>query len=547
MLLVQTTTDGIPQQLEHASGPLEIGRGPKLGETTRCQVADPYVSKNHVRIEALNNMLIQVVNLSAKQPIDFALFAPLAPGEQGTYVMPLQFRIGQTDVQIDQPPEDDGAVDMLETVAPPLCLRRNEGNRNIPLDALDAPTPETMASWFESVIVLQRTHAGTPEYYQKITRAIVELLSLDRGLVLLRQGENWTVAARALNDEGGGGPEYSRSIMKFVLEEKRTFYQAAPKELSNNSIKALHAVVASPILDANDNVIGALYGTRALGPRSRDLGSLEAQMIQVLASTVSSSLIGLEQEKEAMQMRVARDDAAEADRAKSRFLASMSHELRTPLNAIIGYSEMLIEQAQDENREDYHADLAKILGAGKHLLALINDVLDFSKIEAGKMALVIESVDLTKFINESVETVKPLVAKNANTLKVEISPDLGQMSADSVRLRQCLFNLLSNACKFTKDGTITLAARRKSLDGRSRIEFLVKDSGIGMTADQKRDLFEIFTPAANLTSRKFGGTGLGLAITRKICQLMGGGISADSEVGKGSTFTITLPASPPTG
>jgi signal transduction histidine kinase len=549
MLQVQTTTNGVPQQYEHASGPLDLGRGPAVDDVARCQIGDPYVSKNHVRVEPKENGLIQVLNQSSKQPIEFSFYAPLGPGEKGTYALPLQLRVGQTDILIDQAPEDSSEISPLETVAPPMCLRREDETRPIRLDALDSPTPETMACWFESVISLQRSRPGSQEYYDRITRAIVDLLSLDRGLVLLRNGDDWQVIARAFREEGGGGPEYSRSIMKYVLEQKRTFYQAAPKGASTNSIKSLHAVVASPILDAKDNVTGALYGSRALTPRSRNLGPLEAQMIQVLASTVTTSMIAMEQEKEATQFRIARDTAAEADRAKSRFLASMSHELRTPLNAIIGYSEMLIEQAEDEKRDDIQTDVKKILGAGKHLLALINDVLDFSKIEAGKMTLVLDPIDLGKLVQEVVETVQPLVHKNANTLKLEAAPDLGMMSADVVRLRQCLYNLLSNASKFTQSGVITFAARRLNAaqNGDTLIEFRVADTGIGMTADQKRDLFEIFTPAANLTSRKYGGTGMGLAITRKLCQMMGGEIVVDSEVGKGSTFTITLPTKAPAG
>jgi signal transduction histidine kinase len=348
-----------------------------------------------------------------------------------------------------------------------------------------------------------------------------------------------------MRDEGGSGPEYSRTIMKYVVEQKRTFYQAAPKNTDMNSLRSVHSVVASPIFDAKDNVIGALYGSRALTPRSRNLGSLEAQMIQVLSSTVSTSMVVKQQQEEATQLQIARDAAAEADKAKSRFLASMSHELRTPLNAIIGYSEMLIELAEDEKRDDIQADVKKILSASRHLLALINDVLDFSKIDAGKMTLISETIDLAKLLKEVIETVQPLVQKNGNTLNVQLSGELGSMLADAVRLRQCLFNLLSNSSKFTHNGTIGLAAERKTVSGTTWIEFRVSDTGIGMTPEQLRDLYEVFTPAANLTSHKYGGTGLGLAITRKLCQMMGGNITVQSEVGKGSTFTMLVPAQTP--
>ena len=556
MLQIQANNASGTQQLEHPSGPLEIGRGPKTGDVSRCMIADPYVSKNHVRLQELSSGLLQVTNLSQKQPVEFSFYAPLGPGAQSNYAMPVQFRIGQTDIVIEQIVDESAEITALETVAPPLALQLGQADSGkIGQSAMDTPTPETLAYWFESVIALQRTPAGTQAYFDKITRAIVDLIGLDRGLVMLRKGDAWNVVARAFRDEGGGGPEYSRTIMKFVLDQKRTFYQPAPKGGDMNSLRAVHSVVASPIFDGKDNVIGALYGTRALSARSRDVGSLEAQMIQVLSSTVSTSMVVTRQQEESTQLRIARDAADEADKAKSRFLASMSHELRTPLNAIIGYCEMLIELAEDEARDDIKTDLSKILSAGKHLLALINDVLDFSKIDAGKMTLICESVDLTKLLKEVIETVSPLVHKNTNVMKVEIAVDLGSMSADAVRLRQCFYILLCNASKFTKNGTFTLAAERivppLSPGGRGAgveggavpwIEFRVSDSGIGMTPDQMKDLFEIFTSAANLTSRTHGGTGLGLAITRKLCQMMGGDITVQSDPGKGSTFTIRIPA-----
>ena len=547
MLQIQTNSPAGTQQLEHPSGPLEIGRGPKVGDVPRCVVSDPYVSKTHVRLEEKESGLLQVVNLSAKQLVEMSFYAPLGPGEKSTYALPVSFRLGQTDIVIEQIIDESDELGALETVAPPLAMKRDNDGGAIGKIAMDGPTPDTLAYWFESVIALQRTVAGTQQYFDKITRAIVDLVGLDRGLVLFRKNEAWNVVSRAFRDEGGGGPEFSRTIMKFLTEQKRTFYQGAPKNTDMNSLRAVHSVVASPIFDSDENVIGALYGSRALTMRSRDLGSLEAQMIQVLASTVSTSLAVTRQQEEATALRIARDAAAEADTAKSRFLASMSHELRTPLNAIIGYCEMLIELAEDEQRDDILADQKKILSAGKHLLALINDVLDFSKIDAGKMTLVNEPVDLPKLLQEVVDTVKPLVAKNTNTLVVRLSPDLGWLSADSVRLRQCFYNLLSNSSKFTKNGTITLAAERQPAPaspagGVDWIEFQVSDTGIGMTPDQMKDLFEVFTAAANLTSRTHGGTGLGLAITRKLAQMMGGDVSVTSESGKGSTFAIRVPA-----
>ncbi|PYJ82762.1 MAG: hybrid sensor histidine kinase/response regulator [Verrucomicrobia bacterium] len=238
----------------------------------------------------------------------------------------------------------------------------------------------------------------------------------------------------------------------------------------------------------------------------------------------------------------ARTTAEDANRAKSAFLANMSHELRTPLNAIIGYSEMLQEDASDLGEERFVADLQKIHSAGKHLLGLINDVLDISKIEAGKMDLFLETIDVPAMIEEVVSTIKPLVQKNGNALKVECEENLGPMRADATKVRQGLFNLLSNACKFTDKGTITLQVARQRGNGVGHFVFRVSDTGIGMTQNQMDKLFKAFTQADASTTRKYGGSGLGLAITRHFCQMMGGDVSVESEPGKGSTFTIKLPA-----
>ena len=238
----------------------------------------------------------------------------------------------------------------------------------------------------------------------------------------------------------------------------------------------------------------------------------------------------------------AQTTAEDANRAKSAFLANMSHELRTPLNAIIGYSEMLQEDASDLGEERFVADLQKFHSAGKHLLGLINDVLDISKIEAGKMDLFLETIDVPAMIEEVVSTIKPLVQKNGNALKVECEENLGPMRADATKVRQGLFNLLSNACKFTDKGTITLQVERQRGNGVGHFVFRVSDTGIGMTQNQMDKLFKAFTQADASTTRKYGGSGLGLAITRHFCQMMGGDVSVESEQGKGSTFTIKLPA-----
>jgi signal transduction histidine kinase/CheY-like chemotaxis protein/HAMP domain-containing protein len=237
----------------------------------------------------------------------------------------------------------------------------------------------------------------------------------------------------------------------------------------------------------------------------------------------------------------ARDAALRATETKSKFLANMSHELRTPLNAIIGYSEMMQEEATDLGQEALIPDLNKIHGAGKHLLNLINDILDLSKIEVGKMDVFIEDFDVAKLLAEVVAVIEPLAAHNQNRLSADFAPDIGKMRSDQTKVRQNLFNLLSNACKFAKGGEVRLSARRIVREDGDWLEFTVSDTGIGMTPDQLSKIFMAFTQADASTTKRFGGTGLGLAITRHFCHLLGGDISVESEAGKGSTFTITLP------
>ena len=244
-------------------------------------------------------------------------------------------------------------------------------------------------------------------------------------------------------------------------------------------------------------------------------------------------------------LALARDEALAANRTKSTFLASMSHELRTPLNAIIGYTEMLQEDSRDAGHDDYGPDLQKILSSGKHLLGLINDVLDLSKIEAGKVDLFAESFDVAELVQGVAVTVQPLVENNANQLEIGQLDGAGTMHSDATRIRQILLNLLSNASKFTNEGTIHLGAERRISEVGERICFSVADSGIGMSGEQMSRIFDAFSQADASTTRDYGGTGLGLAITKRFCEMLGGEVTVTSTVGQGTEFRVDLPVEMP--
>ena len=297
----------------------------------------------------------------------------------------------------------------------------------------------------------------------------------------------------------------------------------------------VHAVLAVPLL-RDERVIGGLVIRRKVA------GEFSPSVIALLQTLSSQSVLAIQNARLFREIAEKGKQLEVASQLKSQFLANMSHELRTPLNAIIGVTEMLHEDAVDLKREDELEPLERVLRAAKHLLALINDILDLSKIEAGKMDIHIESFAIAPLVNDVVQTIGTMATKNGNKVVIDCAADLGTMRADQTRIRQALLNLASNANKFTEKGTVTIGARRGIEAGREWVRMAVTDTGIGLTPEQMGKLFQDFVQADASTTRKYGGTGLGLAISRRFCQMMGGDITVTSELGRGSTFTIRLPA-----
>src|SRR5262245_25398491 len=316
------------------------------------------------------------------------------------------------------------------------------------------------------------------------------------------------------------------------IEEDTTYGERLRGLFRRHGFRARLAV---PLV-REDQIVGALV------VRRKAPGAFPPELAELLQTFATQSVLAIQNARLFREIEEKGRELQLASQHKSQFLANMSHELRTPMNAIIGVSEMLLEDARDLKHDDQIEPLERILRAGRHLLALINDILDLSKIEAGRMELHLESFSIGSLIEDVVTTIGPLAEKNANRVQLECPADLGSMRADPTRVRQALLNLTSNAAKFTEGGVITITAARRRQDDGDWITVAVADTGIGMTEEQTGRLFQDFMQADASTTRKYGGTGLGLSISRRFCRLMGGDITVESATGRGSTFTISLPA-----
>jgi|GEM_PF-447631 len=375
------------------------------------------------------------------------------------------------------------------------------------------------------------SHTRLNDAIESLSQAFILYDKDDRVVMLNEQARQLWVGA----SQDGKPPQIGETFETFLRRTnnpKRKFKTDAEREAWYVSVMENRS--ANKVRKSVDHLPDGRY------IRSEGFETSEGGIVSIFTDITEEKEHEAELDKLVKELGVARDAAVEANSAKSQFLANMSHELRTPLNAIIGYSELLIDDAADDENDDYIPDLEKIQKAGKHLLGLINDILDLSKIEVGKIELFIEEFAINDMLEDVTNTIKPLMEKNNNVLELEIDKAVSSITSDLTKIRQNLFNLLSNASKFSKDSTVTVKVFPEVDQGLESLVFEVIDKGVGMTEAQLERVFDPFTQADASTSKNYGGTGLGLTITREFSRMLGGDITATSQVGLGTTFTMKV-------